>query len=197
MSPRYSSNLPSHPQQTPIQNTVNVDPQEQQQSPLNMSSQQQQPPLNMLYHHHHHQQQQPQQQQSAGSQAGQRGNDQAIPNVKEGLVIFDKMIAGMFKQRLIDVYDIDTIRSTHIDQLAYKAYTFCIENNLLSLAGTYSAMMNEVKLRALALLNLMAPWWFLRERIEIYLRRTDLLVDDSVMQIAIKDAVAQVTEWRK
>jgi hypothetical protein len=177
----------AHPEQASFQNAFRVGTR-QQQFPSGMSEQHQQP-SSRTHHQQHQQQHQP-----AESQAGIRGIDQDTKDLNASLLWFDKIIAGTLKQFRID--ENGTITGAAIDQATYLAYQSCIEYGLLALLGKYSAMMNEVKLRALALLNLIAGWWFLRERLLRILIQRNLKVDDSVMQNGIKDAVAQVNRWR-
>jgi hypothetical protein len=175
----------AHPEQASFQNAFCVGP-EQHQSPSNMSEQHQQPPSRT-----HSQQQQ---QQPTDSQAGMRGNNQATNQHGGSLLSCDRIIFGILQQCRFD--EDEAITSAIIDKITYAAYQACIQHGQFELLGKYSAMLNEVKLRALALLNLMAAWWVLRERIVKIISKTSALVDDDVMQNGMKDAVAQIKGWR-
>jgi hypothetical protein len=174
-------------------------PQQQQQLTLNDFLHRQQKP--MLPHLFLHQQemsldlpfqQQPtpinprQQQQSASSPAGTPGNYQSMNDCSKELLAFDKLIVQSLQQH--SILNEPRLTSTHIDKIAYIIHENCIYLNLLNVAAKYAAMLSETKLRALVMLNLMATWWFLRERLVRLLSKMHSNIDDSIMQTGIEEA---------
>jgi hypothetical protein len=174
-------------------------PQQQQQLPLNDFLHGQQKP--MLPHLFLHQQEMPldlplqqqptpintrQQQQSASSPAGPPGNYRSMNDCSKELLAFDKLIVQSLQQH--SILNEPRLTSTHIDKIAYIIHENCIYLNLLNVAAKYAAMLSETKLRALAMLNLMATWWFLRERLVRLLSKMHSNIDDSIMQTGIEEA---------
>jgi hypothetical protein len=174
-------------------------PQQQQQLPLNDFLHRQQKP--MLPHMFPHQQEMPlelpfqqqptpinprQQQQSASSPAVILGKDRSMDDCNKELLVFDQLIVQSLQQH--SILDEPRLTSTHIDKIAYIIYENCIYLNLLNVAAKYAAMLSETKLRALAMLNLMATWWFLRERLVRLLSKMHSNIDDSIMQTGIEEA---------
>jgi hypothetical protein len=174
-------------------------PQQQQQLPLNDFLHRQQKP--MLPHMFPHQQEMPlelpfqqqptpinprQQQQSASSPAVILGKDRSMDDCSKELLVFDQLIVQSLQQH--SILDEPRLTSTHIDKIAYIIYENCIYLNLLNVAAKYAAMLSETKLRALAMLNLMATWWFLRERLVRLLSKMHSNIDDSIMQTGIEEA---------
>lgn len=56
-------------------------------------------------------------------------------------------------------------------------------------ATKYCAMFSELKLRALARMNILPSWWLLREKAVLQMRTQGWKLDDVVMQMAMREAV--------
>lgn len=90
----------------------------------------------------------------------------------------------------------DIVTSNQIDRFAHAMWSVCLQNGqLLNHANTYASMMNEVKLRALAKLNFLPSWWFLRDHFLSWLEATGRPVDDSIMRAHWKFAVGDVSAF--
>jgi hypothetical protein len=186
-----------------------------QQSPLSMDSLGEQSPLNApqqswksLFGSPHAQQQSPrnmcrhqqgllsgsphEQQQSVSSVASASGANQIMNDFGKNFLKLDQLVISVLQQASLKAVDCAT--SEIIDKITYEIHNICIQTELLNVAAKYAAMFSETKLRALALLNFMATWWLLRERVVHYLGKMGVNIDDTVMQSGIKDAVATVSE---
>jgi hypothetical protein len=172
------------PLNAPLQpwKSLSGSPHAQQQSPLNMSRRQQ-GSLSGL----------PRQwQQSASSVASASGANQSMNDFGKDLLKLDQLVITVLQQAPLKT--VDCVTSEIIDTMTYKIHNVCIQTDLLNVAAKYAVMFSETKLRALALLNFMATWWLLRERVVHYLGKMGVNINDTAMQSGIKDAVATVSE---
>ncbi|KAJ4371260.1 hypothetical protein N0V83_004477 [Neocucurbitaria cava] len=86
----------------------------------------------------------------------------------------------------------DAITSKHIDDITHAMWQLAFNHDaLLQQASSYGAMFSHLKLSALAKLNFLPSWWFLREMIVKLLKGKEVsgwVVDDSVMDVTWRDA---------
>jgi hypothetical protein len=141
-------------------------------------------------------------QQTSSPQRVTQHNPFAISLTNAGTHTFDALINTMFTQTpgLLPQIKTDVIYSHQIDQYTYKMWDWCLLNQnaqLHNLANQYGAMLPEVKLRALAKLNLLPSWCVLRSRIVVWLCAQNLPVEDFVMDTSFKQAVEQVIKWMR
>ncbi|KAF2830812.1 HET-domain-containing protein [Ophiobolus disseminans] len=86
-----------------------------------------------------------------------------------------------------------------INAFAHHLWNFCLthdngQGDLLKIACRYAAMLHGPKLRALAVLNFLPSWWFLREQIIVWLETTGRPVDDQNMVDQWKFVAADTNE---
>ncbi|KAF2130657.1 hypothetical protein P153DRAFT_384916 [Dothidotthia symphoricarpi CBS 119687] len=85
------------------------------------------------------------------------------------------------------------ISSLHVDNIANAMWQVAFAHQdgvMLQQVCMYCAMYSELKLRALAKLNFLPSWWFLREMAVCELHGQGWMVDDAVMQGTWVTAVA-------
>jgi hypothetical protein len=77
--------------------------------------------------------------------------------------------------------------SSHIDNVTYAVWQICLKQNngwILNGVAKTSVMLDDVKIRALAMLNLLPSWWIMRDRfVSLLKNNNDWTVDDSEMEI--------------
>ena len=100
-------------------------------------------------------------------------------NVDHGLLMFDQLIQNVCTEKYSK--DIQCITSDMLDEIAYVVHDQCINLGILHSAARYAAMFSELKLRTLTLLNFMATYWFIRERVVLYAAKRDFKLDDTEM----------------
>jgi hypothetical protein len=131
-------------------------------------------------------------QQPASLAASTSGVDQSMNNTGKGFDKLDDLVLSVLHR--LPLSGLGCLKSDMIDKITYNIHNICIQSGAINVAAKYAAMFSETKLRALALLNFMATWWFLRERVLVNLKYRWVNFDDTVMQSGIKDAVATVSE---
>jgi hypothetical protein len=158
-------------------------PHQPQLSPLNTSSKRQGSSLSGSPR---------ERQQSASSAASASGVDHFEDDFGKGFDKLDDLVLRVLQR--LPLAGLGCLKSDMIDKITYNIHNVCIQSGAINIAAKYAAMFSETKLRALAMLNFMATWWLLRERVLVNLKHRWVNFDDTVMQSGIKDAVATVLE---
>lgn len=138
----------------------------------------------------------------AKSQVGTNGQLQhiSLPEKPTGMPVFINFMQNFFQKypQLPPVPPTDTLTSDHIDKLTHKIWEFCLNFNdgqLLKVANHYGSMMAELKLRALAKLNFLPSWWFLREQLLVWLNLTGRQINDAQADEHWKFAVGESAKF--
>jgi hypothetical protein len=152
-------------------------------------------------HHQHHQPHQPHHlatsQNSEGIQVSANGNTQATSNA-HGYGIFHQVVRAAFQKspQMLPTDPTEIINSNLIDRFTHALWGMICFGNipLHEQAAKYGAMMGEPMIRALALLNILPSWWFLRERVLEWLRgSTPRIIDDSEMAQQVRGVMGMAT----
>lgn len=101
--------------------------------------------------------------------------------------IFDQLVYRMIEGHpaLSSQLNIETITSAMLDKCAYALWNECLTmgtGQLVIHAAKYGSALQDVKIRALGMLNLLPGWWFLREKTREQLLTSGKCVDDTDMQ---------------
>jgi hypothetical protein len=87
------------------------------------------------------------------------------------------------------------VNSLGIDKFTHALWTALVHNAQLQpmfqRTTNAGALLTESRLRVLALLNIMPSWWYLRERVVLWLESVSRLVDDSYQAGLTNRAMAQ------
>jgi hypothetical protein len=165
--------------------------------PLQQQSSQPSSGTRQQHHSVFHELPQQQQQHDMPSQPSDRNS--ARFNALSGMnqSVFNNLIGTIFQKNhpLFPNIKQHGITSAGIDKFSYALWNECLNStngHLLNAAATYSAMFNEHKLRALAILNYLPSWWFLREKFKQWLRKADVNIDDSTMEEVFKTAIDHI-----
>jgi hypothetical protein len=134
-------------------------------------------------------------QQSNSPQIVSQINSAPIDN--PGLHTFDVLINTMLLKvpGSLPEAKTDVIDSTRIDQYTYGVWQYCLMNHnaqLHNLANQYGASLPDIKLRALATMNILPSWYFLRIRVALWLSKQPFEVDDWLMETQFKHAAQTV-----
>jgi hypothetical protein len=86
-----------------------------------------------------------------------------------------------------------TLTSAYIDAITYALWLIAVNSgdgrgDILTAVQKYVILFDEVKLRALARLDLLPTWWFFRERVLDKLVNGGWTVDDGVMNKVLRPA---------
>jgi hypothetical protein len=132
-------------------------------------------------------------QNSEGIQVSANGNTQATSNA-HGYGIFHQVVRAAFQKnpQMLPADPTEIINSNLIDRFTHALWgMICFGNiQLHEQAAKYGAMMGEPMIRALALLNILPSWWFLRERVLEWLRgSTPRIIDDSEMAQQVRSVM--------
>jgi hypothetical protein len=124
-------------------------------------------------------------QNSEGIQVSANGNTQATSNA-HGYGVFHQVVRAAFQKnpQMLPADPTEIINSNLIDRFTHALWGMICFGNipLHEQAAKYGAMIGEPMIRALALLNILPSWWFLRERVLEWLRgSTPRIIDDSEM----------------
>lgn len=100
---------------------------------------------------------------------------------------FDQLVLNMIKQNptLSPEHNANAVTSDQLDKCAYVLWEQCLwynEGKLVLQAAKYGSMYQDVKIRALGMMNVLPGWWFLREKLKQWLRTSDKWVDDKEME---------------
>jgi hypothetical protein len=167
---------------------------------VNMPTPSQSPNLshNNQYQYHH--------QQHQTQHQGQSIDPSTLIRETEGstlaAAIFNHVISRAPKLLPTDLPN-NTLTSAHIDEITYAMWQVAFSSNngsgdMLQVAAKYGSMFSEMKLRALARLNFLPSWWYLRERaFEIILMQHNWMIDDSIVDLQWKDAVRASSEMQQ
>lgn len=101
--------------------------------------------------------------------------------------IFDQLVLRMIQcyPALSPHLNIETITSAMLDKCAYALWNECLTmgtGQLVIHAAKYGSALQDVKIRALGMLNLLPGWWFLCEKTREQLLTSGKCVDDTDMQ---------------
>jgi hypothetical protein len=111
----------------------------------------------------------------------QQGNQQLVPIDWRQKVFLAALKAG--KPLLPANPLINPVTSRRIDNITHAMWQVVFANELMMQNVTkYSAMFSQLKLRALAKLNYLPSWWYLRDMACDIMKQQGWNVDDSEMQ---------------
>jgi hypothetical protein len=126
-------------------------------------------------------------------------NTNANIHMNISVASFDNLILRLHQNEptLFPSSPTQPITTNQIDVFTQKLWLYCLNwrsGELMNIATSYGAVAEELKLRALAKVNILPSSWFLRERVMKWLRESGRLVDDEFMAARLRDATKTMTK---